>query len=335
MVRPFRIGLAGLGVVGTEVARLLLSESETLGQQAGRPIELVAYSVRDSAKDRGIDLSKVAYVGNPANLAKRDDVDVVVELMGGADGPALEAARAALKSGRHLITGNKAMLAAHWNELFDLSAQYHGAIMFEASVCGGIPVIKVLREGLAGNSIVKISGILNGTCNYILSSMEQGGASFAHALKTAQELGYAERDPTLDIDGLDTAHKLIVLVKLAFDENASLDDISVQGIRDITQEDVHAANARGETIRLIATAEKQAGGHVTMTVKPEYLKRDHPLAHVSGPMNAVTIEAQPVQTCTLIGPGAGGGPTASAVLADIIDLARFDIVKEGPLYLKH
>ena len=320
-VAPFHIGLAGLGNVGTEVARLILNDEGNLEAQAGRPVKLVAYSVRDTARDRGLDLSKVAYAGNAAGLARRDDVDAVVELMGGRDGAAIDTARAALKSGKHLVTGNKAMLASHWQELHDLSAQTGAQLMFEASVCGGIPVIKVLREGLAGNSIVKISGILNGTCNYVLSSMESAGIDFSNALLQAQKLGYAEADPTLDIDGFDAAHKLVILAKLAFDPKITIDDISVEGIRGIQLGDIKAAREKGQAIRLIAAAGKK-GSDVLLSVKPVYLPLDHPLAHVGGAMNAVTIDAEPVQTCTLIGPGAGGGPTASAVLADIIDLAR-------------
>lgn len=321
MVAPFRVALAGLGSVGTEVAKHLINASEAIAAQAGRPVILTAYSVRDTTRDRGVDLSKVAYVGSPAGLSRRDDVDAVVELVGGEGGAALDCAKAALNAKKHLVTGNKAMLAAHWKMLFDLAVQNDVQIMFEASVCGGIPVIKVLREGLAGNRIVNISGILNGTCNYILSSMENRGADFADVLAEAQKLGYAEADPTLDIDGWDTAHKLVILAKLAFDENATLDQISVKGIRDMKISDIDAAKEQGQAIRLIASAELK-DGQLSMTVQPQHLRFDHPLAHVGGAMNAITIEAQPVQTCTLIGPGAGGGPTSSAVLADIIDLAR-------------
>ncbi|MBU6234744.1 MAG: homoserine dehydrogenase [Alphaproteobacteria bacterium] len=333
MRRPLRIGLIGLGVVGAEVARLLLVEQKTLSAQAGRPLEIVAYSTRDPHKQRGVDLSKLPWVASPAELAAREDIDILVELMGGADGPALEAAEVALKARKHLVTANKAMLAKHWAHLFALSKKHHAAIMFEASVCAGIPVVKVLREGLAGNRISRISGILNGTCNYILSAMAERGIEFADALKEAQNLGYAEADPTLDIDGWDTAHKLIVLAKLGFDPAITLEQIPVKGIRDITLADVQAAKVAGKAIRLVASAEKKADGTYAMEVAPKVLDAAHPLAPVSGPMNAITIDAQPVQSCTLIGPGAGAGPTASAVLADIIDLARFDILLEGPLYL--
>lgn len=333
MKRTLRIGLAGLGVVGTEVAKLILSEQKALSAQAGRPLTVTAYCTRDPSKQRGIDLSGLPWVATPAELAARSDVDIVVELVGGEDGVALDGAIATLKAGKPLVTANKAMLAKHWQKLFKLSKQHHAAIMFEASVCAGIPVIKVLREGLAGNRISRVSGILNGTCNYILSSMETRGIEFAEALAEAQSKGYAEANPTLDVDGWDTAHKLIVLAKLALDPEIALSQIPVAGIRDITLAKIREARAGGKAIRLVASAERKGDGTIVMDVGPKLLDAVHPLANVGGAMNAITIEAQPVETCTLIGPGAGAGPTASAVLADIIDLARFDIVLEGPLYL--
>lgn len=333
MKRALRIGLLGLGVVGSEVARWILAEQKTLSAQAGRPIQIVAYSTRDPDKKRDVDLSGVTWVESGAELAARPDIDILVELMGGADGPALEAVEAALKLGKHVVTANKAMLAKHWKHLFALSKKHHAAIMFEASVCGGIPVIKVLREGLAGNRISRISGILNGTCNYILSAMEQRDIDFAEALKEAQAKGYAEADPTLDVDGWDTAHKLVVLAKLGLSPDVALEAIPVHGIRGVTLDEVRDAKAKGKVIRLVASAEKRSDGGIVMEVAPNLLDAAHPLANVTGAMNAVSIDAKPVEICTLIGPGAGAGPTASAVLADIIDLARFDIILEGPLYL--
>lgn len=333
MRKPLRIGLVGLGVVGTEVARLLLTEQKTLSAQAGRPLEIVAYSTRDPNKKRGVDLSDLPWVANPAELAARPDIDILVEVMGGADGPALEAAEVALKNKKHLVTANKAMLAKHWKHLFALSKKHHAAIMFEASVCAGIPVIKVLREAFASNRISRVRGILNGTCNYILSSMEARGIDFDEALAEAQKLGYAEADPTLDIDGHDTAHKLIVLAKLALDPEARPEDIPTKGIRAIRLADIRAAGAQGKTIRLVASAEKLSDGRVVMDVAPQLLDRTNALANVTGALNAVLIDAEPAGGLTMIGPGAGGGPTASGVLADIIDLARFEIVLEGPLYL--
>lgn len=333
MARALRIGLAGLGVVGTEVAKLILSEQETLSAQAGCPLSIVAYSTRDANKARGVDLSSLPWEADPRQLAARPDVDILVELMGGADGAAHDAVMIALAAGKPVVTANKAMLAKHWAGLFEASHKRHAAIMFEASVCAGIPIIKVLREGLAGNHISSISGILNGTCNYILSSMETRDIEFADALREAQKLGYAEADPTLDIDGWDTAHKLIVLAKLALNPDVKLENIPVKGIRDITLADLRAARAEGKTIRLVARVAKLDDGRIFKDVSPQLLPLDHPLAHVTGPMNAIMIEAEPVQSCTLIGPGAGAGPTASAVLADIIQLARYKIVVEGPLYL--
>jgi homoserine dehydrogenase len=328
-----RIGLAGLGVVGTEVARWLLAEHEALSAQAGKALTITAYCTRDPHKNRGIDLSHLPWVETPAALAARDDVDVVVELMGGADGAVYAGALATLKAGKPLVTANKAMLAKHWQELFDLSRRHHAAIMFEASVGGGIPVVKVLREGLAGNRITRISGILNGTCNYILSAMETRGINFAEALKEAQNLGYAEADPTLDIDGWDASHKLLVLAKLGLDPEATQEQITVRGIRELTLKDVQTARAKNQKIRLISSAGHAPDGGLDIRVEPVWLDAVHPLASIMDTTNAINIEARPVSSLTLVGPGAGGGPTASAVLSDIIDLARFDIILEGPLYL--
>lgn len=317
MKAPLRIGLAGLGTVGAEVARQIITQQDFLTAQAGRAVSIAAVCARDKNKKRTIDLSDIPFVDAPNDLVMRPGVDTIVEVMGGQDGPALELARTTLSTGKPLITANKAMLAAHWNELFDSSMRYHAPIMFEASVCGGIPIIKTLREGLAGNRITRIEGILNGTCNYILSTMDMTGRDFADVLKDAQTKGYAESDPTLDIDGWDAAHKLTILIKLAFDGNADLKNITVRGIRDIAASDLKMARAHGETIRLIAKADKTG-----FSVAPQRIPLDHPLAAVGGAMNAVTIAAEPVSSCTLIGPGAGAGPTASAVLADIIDVAR-------------
>jgi homoserine dehydrogenase len=298
-----RIAIAGLGTVGAEVARQVMANH--------KDIVIAAVSARDKTKDRGVNLDKAEWVDSPVDLL-RPDVDVVVELMGGMD-EALDLARATLKAGKPLVTANKAMLAAHWDELFS----YHTPIMFEASVCGGIPVIKVLREGLAGNRITRIEGILNGTCNYILSTMDISGREFADVLQEAQAKGYAEADPTLDVDGWDAAHKLTILAKLAIDPDITLADIKVSGIRDIDKAAMQKARAAGQTIRLIASADKKG-----CSVAPQHIALDHPLASVSGAMNAVSIQADPVDVCTLIGPGAGAGPTASAVLADLIDLYR-------------
>jgi homoserine dehydrogenase len=318
---PLRLAIAGLGTVGAEVARQITDSQGMLAAQAGRAIQITAVSARDKSKNRGVDLSGAVWVNKPADLVMTPNVDAVIELMGGADGAALDLARATLHAGKPLITANKAMLAAHWSELFEASARYHAPIMFEAAVCGGIPIIKVLREGLAGNRITRIEGILNGTCNYILSTMDATGREFADVLKEAQDKGYAEADPTLDVDGWDAAHKLTILAKLAFDPRITLDSIAVSGIRAIKPADLKRAREQGMTIRLIGRAEK-AGGELRLSVAAVHIPLEHPLASVGGAMNAVTIKAEPVDECTLIGPGAGAGPTASAVLSDIIDVAR-------------
>lgn len=321
MPNPLRIGLAGLGVVGQETARLIIEEAGHISAQAGRDVVLSAYSVRDANKPRAVDLKDIAHVPNAADLAARDDVDVVVELIGGADGVAHETAVATLGAGKALISANKAMLAMHWQELFSLSAAHNAPLKFEAAVGGGMPVIKMLREGLAGNRIHKISGILNGTCNFVLSAME-GGVSFDEALLDAQNKGFAEADASFDIDGIDSAHKLLILAKLAFSPELSVTDIDVEGIGGVDMHQVQEAARHGGALRLVAHAVRGDGGRIDMRVRPEIMPGSHMFSHVNGALNAVQIDAVPVETLTLMGQGAGAGPTASAVLADIIDLAR-------------
>lgn len=319
---PLRVGIAGLGVVGAEVARRLLEDASFIKQKTGgRKITLSAVCARDKNKSRGVDLSSLPWVDTPASLAARDDVDVVVEVVGGADGPAYDGALAALSAGKPLVTANKAMLASHWDELFDLSRKSGAPLLFEASVGAGIPVIRVLRDGLVANRITGITGILNGTCNYILSVMETRGLDFDAALAEAQQKGYAEADPTLDIDGWDSLHKLSVLARLGLGNVDRVGEIPVHGIRSITQKDMEAAKAKGGTIRLIATAKPGQGGRAELKVAPEWIARDHKLAGITDTTNAITIETDAAGPITLTGPGAGAGPTASAVLADLIALA--------------
>lgn len=309
---PLRIGIAGLGTVGAEVVRQLLANKDMFTARAGRRLDVVALSARDPSKDRGFDAPAASFTTNPLELVAQ--ADIVVELMGGADGTPLALAHKTLGAGKPFVTANKAMLAKHWHDLF----AHEAPLYFEASVAGGIPVIKVLREGLAGNRVSAISGILNGTCNYILSTMEDTGRALEDVLAEAQQKGYAEADPTADVGGHDAAAKLVILAKLAFDPQVTAADMKVEGIQGVTAADVARAKAGGQVIRLVASATAK-GAYV---VKPEYLAGDHPLAAIRGVTNAVTIEGEPVGTSTLIGPGAGGGPTASAVLADLVDAAR-------------
>lgn len=312
-----RIAIAGLGVVGAKTAQLLLEHQESYSQKAGCPLTLTAVSARSKDKDRGFDMSSLAWYDDPVDMASQDNIDVIVELMGGSDGPALALTKAALSSGKHVVTANKAMIAKHGKELAQLAEAANTQLVFEAAVAGGIPALKMLREGLSANQITAVSGILNGTCNYILSTMEQTGRAFDDVLAEAQALGYAEADPTFDVEGIDAAHKLAILASIAYGTAPSIDAISVTGITAITDKDITYASELGYRIRLIGRA--PAGGNPT--VQPCLLPLGSPLASVTGPTNAVYYEADPVETISAMGPGAGAGPTASAVLADIIDIA--------------
>jgi homoserine dehydrogenase len=320
MSTPFRIGVAGLGTVGASVIQIIQRQAEGLAQRAGRPIHVVAVSARDRARDRGISLDGYRWFDDPVALAMDPGVDCLVELMGGAEGPAKAAVDAALAAGKHVVTANKAMLAVHGMAQAAVAEAKGVALAFEASSAGGIPVIKTLREALAGNRITRISGILNGTCNYILTRMEQEGLTFAACLKDAQALGYAEADPSFDVEGFDTAHKLSLLTSLAFGTELDADAIHVEGISSITPLDLTMADELGYRIKLLGVAVRTETG-IEQRVHPTMTPKSSAIAQVMGVTNAVTIDADAVRQLTLIGPGAGGGPTASAVLADIVDVA--------------
>ena len=320
MAEALRVALAGLGTVGSGVIRVLEANRALIERRAGRAIEVVAVSARDRGKDRGVDLSGFAWVDDTVALADAD-ADVVVELVGGADGPALALARATLGKGKAFVTANKAMLAHHGLELAEAAEKAGVPLKFEAAVAGGIPVIKGLREGAAANEIARVQGILNGTCNFILSKMEAEGRDFGEVLAEAQALGYAEADPSFDIDGVDAAHKLSILASLAFGTRPAFEDVAIRGIRQVIAGDIAEAAALGYRIRLIGQAELGAGG-LFQRVQPQLVPQDHPLAHVTGSTNAVVAEGNFVGRLLFQGAGAGDGPTASAVIADLIDIAR-------------
>lgn len=325
MVKPLNIALAGLGTVGTGVVRLMETNAELIARRARRPIRITAVSARDRTKDRGVDLSAYAWEDDPAAMAARDDVDVVVEMVGGSDGPALALARQTIAAGKSLVTANKAMIAHHGIELAEAAEARGVALKFEAAVAGGIPVIKGLSEGAAANAIERIYGILNGTCNYILSTMEDTGADFADVLADAQRLGYAEADPTFDVEGIDAAHKLSILAAIAFGTRLRFDAVETTGISRVLAADIAQARALGYVIRLIGMAEiDSANGspRLFQRVHPHLVPVDHPLAHVDGATNAVVAEGNFMGRLLFQGAGAGDGPTASAVVADIIDIAR-------------
>ena len=326
MADPLRIALAGLGTVGGGVIRLIETNGALIARRAGRPLEVVAVCARDRGKDRGVDLSRYAWEDDMTLLAERPGVDEVVELVGGADGPALALARRALGAGKGLVTANKAMIAHHGMELAELAEAKGAPLKFEAAVAGGIPVIKGLREGAAANAIGRIYGILNGTCNYILSTMERTGRDFAEVLGEAQALGYAEADPSFDIEGVDAAHKLAILAAIAFGSRIDFASMHVAGISRIRAADIAQAAALGYVIRLIGLADHDPDdpGRVHQRVQPCLVPRSHPLAAVDGPTNAVVAEGNFAGRLLFQGAGAGDGPTASAVVADLIDIARGD-----------
>ncbi len=322
MVSPLRLGIAGLGTVGRGVVKTLTRHADLIAQRSARPVEIVAVSARDRAKDRGIDLTGYRWVDDPRDLVSANDVDVVVELIGGADGLAKDLVSGAIAAGKDVVTANKALLAVHGPALAQEADRAGVALRYEAAVAGGIPIVKSLREGLSGNAVTRITGILNGTCNYILSQMEDTGAAFADVLADAQAKGYAEADPTTDIAGIDAAHKIAILAALAFGAPVPFEQVHVEGIDAIETDDIRFAAELGFRIKLLATAEWLGRGRIGVRVHPALVTLRTPMAEVGDVMNAALVEADPVQRIFLEGPGAGEGPTASAVVADLIDLAR-------------
>ncbi|OJF89925.1 homoserine dehydrogenase [Pararhizobium antarcticum] len=321
MADALKIGIAGLGTVGAALVRILQERRDMLATTCGRPIEVVAVTARDKSRDRGIDLSATTWFADAASLAADADIDVFVELMGGSGDPAYSAVKAALSRGVHVVTANKALLAAHGIELAGI-AEEHGALLnYEAAVAGGIPVIKALRESLTGNTISRVYGIMNGTCNYILTKMEKEGLSFEACLKEAQRLGYAEADPAFDIEGNDTAHKLSILTSLAFGTAIAADDIYLEGITNISIDDINAAADLGYRIKLLGVAQRTESG-IEQRVHPTMVPLDSVIAQVDGVTNAVAIESDILGELLMVGPGAGGNATASAVLGDIADIAK-------------
>ena len=320
-MKPLRVGIAGLGTVGASVARILSQSGFALAARCGRPLELDAVSARTKGRDRGFPMEGVAWFDNPVALAASADIDVFVELMGGEGGPAKAAVEAAIARGLPVVTANKALLAHHGVALAKAAEARGLALNFEAAVAGGIPIIKALREGLGANRLSRVYGILNGTCNYILTTMEATGRSFGDVLAEAQKLGYAEADPTFDIGGMDTAHKLSLLAAVAFGHAPALDGIHIEGIERITPEDIAFANEFGFRIKLLGIATRDGRG-ISQRVHPAMVPHGTPLADVDGVFNAVVAEGDLVGKSVYEGRGAGAGPTASAVMADILDIAR-------------
>jgi homoserine dehydrogenase len=320
-----KLGLAGVGTVGGGLLRLLDARGAELAARAGRPIEVVAISAKNRRKNRDVDISRFRFVQDPVALAKDPEIDVFVELIGGDGGVAKEAVEAALRAGKHVATANKALLAQHGSSLAAIAEKNGVALNFEGAVAGGIPVVKVIRESLQGNDIGRVYGILNGTCNYILTLMEREGRTFADVLKEAQAQGYAEADPTFDIGGFDTAHKLALLTSLAFGTRTSFESVYVEGIESITPADIEAAGDLGYRIKLLGVALRTESG-IEQRVHPTMVPKHTAIAEVDGVSNCVAIDGDFVGDVMLIGPGAGGGPTASSVTSDLIDIARGHIV---------
>ncbi len=321
MTTPLRLGVAGLGTVGIGLLQVLEAHAARLDATLGRPIRVVAVSARSRDKNRGASLEGYKWVADAVSLAADPDIDVFVELIGGDNGVALEAVETALRAGKHVVTANKALLARHGIRLARLAEENGVGLNFEAAVAGGIPIIKTIREALLGNDIDRVYGILNGTCNYILSTMQSQGRPFAEILKEAQDKGYAEADPTFDIGGFDAAHKLSLLTSLAFGTEVNFDDIHVEGIANITPADIEAADELGYRIKLLGIAERTPEG-IVQAVHPTMVPKQSAIAQVSDVTNCVAIEGDFVGELLLIGPGAGAKATASAVASDIGDIAR-------------
>jgi homoserine dehydrogenase len=319
MAEPLRVGLAGLGTVGSAVAGMILRTREAMAARTGRPIELVAYSAKDPPRDATLDLSNIRKVDTPVALARDPGIDVFAELMGGEGDPAKSSVEAALAVGRPVVTANKALLAKHGVALGKLAEANNTTLSFEAAVAGGIPIVKTLREGLGGSRINRIYGILNGTCNYILTRMHKEELSFAECLADAQKLGYAEADPTFDIGGFDTAHKIAILTSLAFGTEVDAEAVHVEGIESISLADLQAADDLGYRVKLLGVAQRTEAG-IEQRVHPTMVPKGNVIAEVDGVLNAVAIDAD-TMALTLMGPGAGGAATSSAVVADLMDLA--------------
>ena len=319
MTRPLSIGVAGLGTVGAGVLRLLRDNASLIQARAGRAIAVTAVSAQSRTKDRGISTEGLRWYEDPVALAQDPALDVVVELIGGSEGPARAMVEAALHAKKPVVTANKALLAVHGMTLAEQAGTT--PLLFEAAVAGGIPVIKALREGLAANQVTRLAGIMNGTCNYILTTMREQGREFADVLADAQRLGYAEADPAFDIDGVDTAHKLAILAALAFNRPVDFAAMHIEGIRSVSATDIAFATELGYRIKLLGIA-RRTGEGIETRVHPCMVPLTSPIARVEGVFNAVVVEGDAVGRIMLEGRGAGGGPTASAVVADLIDIAR-------------
>ena len=318
---PLRLGLAGLGTVGIGVVKIVQEHAALIEARTGRPVVITAVSARDRTKNRDADLSGYAWETDPVALARREDVDVFVEVMGGHEGPARDATEAALATGKDVVTANKALLAHHGQALA-LAAEAAGRVIrFEAAVAGGIPVIKALTEGLAGNRMKRVMGVMNGSCNYILTRMQAANLSYEAVFEEARQLGYLEADPNLDVGGIDAGHKLSLLASIAFGTKVSFGAVELEGIGNVSIDDIRLAEDMGYRIKLLGVAQMTGRG-LEQRMTPCLVPASHPLGQLQGGTNMVVLEGDSVGQIVLRGPGAGMGPTASAVMGDVIDLAR-------------
>lgn len=317
-----RIAIAGLGTVGSGVLSLLSKNAEIIASRCGRPIEVVAVSARNRHQNRGVDLSNLRWEDNPLAFTDANDIDVILELIGGADGLAKTLCEQALTKGKSVVTANKALIAHHGRHLANLASKHNTTLTFEAAVAGGIPVIRTLRDGLSANRYSKVEGILNGTCNYILTMMEKTGKDFHEVLEEARQKGYAEADPTFDINGTDTAHKLAIVTALAFGSAPDMHHMYIEGIESITAADIAAVKDMECRIKLLGIACLNEQGKVEQRVHPVIIPEEAPLATVDDVYNGLEITGNFVDNIFLEGRGAGSGPTASAVVSDIMDIAR-------------
>lgn len=321
MSEQLRLGIAGLGTVGAGVIKIIQNTGGEIADRSGRTLTISAVSARTRAKDRGVDISGIDWEDDPVALARRDDVDVFVELMGGSDGPAKAAVEAAIAAGKQVVTANKAMLAVHGQALAEAAEAAGVSLLFEAAIAGGIPCVKALGEGLAGNKIERVMGVMNGTCNYILTRMETAVLPYETVFQEASDLGYLEADPTLDVGGIDAGHKLALLAAMAFGAKVDFDAVQLEGIERVSIDDIRHAADMGYRIKLLGVATRSNGG-IEARMTPCLVPAASPLGQLEGATNMVVYEGDAVGRIVMSGAGAGEGPTASAVMADIIDIAR-------------
>ncbi|MGB1236089.1 MAG: homoserine dehydrogenase [Planktomarina sp.] len=318
---PLRLGIAGLGTVGVGVIRMIRRNAKLIETRTGRSVVISAISARSKSKDRGVNLDSYAWEDDPVKLATRDDVDVFVELMGGSDGPAKAATEAAIKAGKDVVTANKAMLAENGHGLAVMAEEAGQVIRYEAACAGGIPVVKALTEGLAANEVTRVLGVMNGTCNYILTRMEETGQGYNVLFKEADDLGYLEADPNLDVGGIDAGHKLAILASVAFGTKVDFANVTLEGIGSVTLDDIATAKDMGYRIKLLGVAQMTGRG-LEQRMTPCLVPYNSALGQLEGGTNMVILEGGDSGQIVLRGAGAGEGPTASAVMSDVLDIAR-------------